>query len=129
LAGHLTRIKDRLGIGRSKLEEIFRHKNKKELANLPLENDPFFLATDERTEEGLTYLRNNSAVLISDLLTIEDRRTIGWPLLYTDVLGLVEQSLAAEAAFFYGHCLSSFAGGVLNIRTYRGLDRDTVVID
>lgn len=40
LSDHLSRIKDRLGNGRNKLEEIFRRKNKNELATLPLENDP-----------------------------------------------------------------------------------------
>jgi len=75
------------------------------------------------------YLQNTSAVLINDLLTIEDRRTIGWPLLFTDILGIIEQSLAMESAFFYGHALSSFAGGVLNMRAARGADPRTILID
>lgn len=68
-------------------------------------------------------------MLIYDLLTIEDRQAIGWPLLFTDILAIIEQSLAAESAFFYGHALSSFAGGVLNIRTAMGADPRTTKID
>lgn len=89
----------------------------------------FFLATDERDTEAVAYLRNHSAVLIYDLLTIEDRRAIGWPMLFTDILALVEQSLAVQSAFFYGHSLSSFAGGVLNMRAARGADPRTIMID
>jgi hypothetical protein len=88
-----------------------------------------FLATDEHDPNGMAYLRNNSAVLIYDLLTIEDRREIGWPLLFTDILALIEQNLAAESSFFYGHALSSFAGGVLNIRAAKGADLRTTVVD
>jgi hypothetical protein len=87
------------------------------------------LATDERGAENLEYLRNHSTVLIYDLLTIEDRRAFGWPLIFTDVLGLVEQSLAAESAFFYGHAMSSFAGGVLNLRALHGMDYETSILD
>lgn len=68
-------------------------------------------------------------MLINDLLTVEDRRTIGWPLLFTDILGIIEQGLATESAFFYGHILSSFAGGVINMRAMNGEDPRTVLID
>jgi hypothetical protein len=74
-------------------------------------------------------LRNHSAVLIDDLLTIEDRRLFGWPMMFTDVLALIEQSLAMESSYFYGHALSSFAGGVLNMRAARGADPRTILID
>ncbi|KAF8575349.1 hypothetical protein K439DRAFT_1370155 [Ramaria rubella] len=138
LDAHLARVKDRLNMGRDRLAKITTPEthisgvqpdvNVSQLA-LPLESDPFFLATDERDANGLAALRNGSAVLIYDLLTIEDRRTFGWPLLFTDVLALVEQSLAVESAFFYGHALSSFAGGVLNMRAARGADPRTITID
>jgi hypothetical protein len=49
-------------------------------------------------------------VLVLDLLTIEDRRAFGWPLMLTDVLGLVEQALLAQSSFFYANAFSSYAG-------------------
>lgn len=89
----------------------------------------FYLATDERSPEGLKYLRSHGAVLTHDLLLPEDRRLVGWPLLQTDVLALVEQSVMAQAAFFYAHALSSVAGGVVNMRGARGLDPRLTRID
>ena len=68
-------------------------------------------------------------MLIDDILTLEDRREVGWPLMFTDVLAVIEQSLAVESAFFYGHVLSSFAGGVLNMRAARGADPRTALVD
>ena len=65
----------------------------------------------------------------SDLITIEDRRRFGWPLLITDVLGIVEQELLARGTFFYAHALSSVAGGVVNIRAASGTDPRTAQID
>jgi hypothetical protein len=47
----------------------------------------------------------------------------------TDVLGLVEQGLLAQAHFFYAHALSSYAGGTINMRAAAGLDPRTAVID
>ncbi|KIJ45168.1 hypothetical protein M422DRAFT_207427 [Sphaerobolus stellatus SS14] len=131
LAAHLKRVKDRFSAGRSTIRKLLLHShgNKADLSLSPREGDPFFIATDERSDKGLEYLRNNSAILINNLLTIEDRRTFGWPLIYTDILGLVEQRVAAESAFFYGHALSSFAGGILNIRAAKGFDRSTILID
>lgn len=67
-------------------------------------------------------------MLIMDLLTIEDRRTFGWPLMMTDVLGLVEQALLAQSSFFYANAFSSYAGGVINLRAARGLDPRTTLI-
>lgn len=89
----------------------------------------FFLATDERDPGNIAYLADHGAVLTSQLLTIEDRRAYGWPLMLTDVLGLVEQALLAHADFFYAQALSSFAGGTVNIRAMEGRDPRTAVID
>jgi hypothetical protein len=50
-------------------------------------------------------------------------------MMFTDVLALIEQSLAMESSYFYGHALSSFAGGVLNMRAARGADPRTILID
>lgn len=72
---------------------------------------------------------DHGAILVSDLLTIEDRRDFGWPLVLTDILGLVEQALLAHADYFYAHALSSYAGGTVNMRAVAGLDPRTAVID
>lgn len=105
-------------------------------ASLPfsqnLTNTPphrFYLSTDERDATSLAYLSAHNAILASDLLTIDDRRAFGWPLMLTDVLGLVEQAVLARAHFFYAHALSSFAGGTVNMRAVEGLDPRTAVID
>ena len=66
---------------------------------------------------------------MEDILTVEDRRSFGWPLLFTDVLAVIEQNLAVESAFFYGHVLSSFAGGVLNMRAAGGADPRSTFVD
>lgn len=89
----------------------------------------FFIATDERNASNLEYIGQNGAVILYDLLTVDDRREIGWPLLFTDVLGIVEQRVAASSAFFYGHALSSLAGGVLNIRATMGFEPSSWIID
>ena len=68
-------------------------------------------------------------MLVLDLLTIEDRRVFGWPLMLSDVLGLVEQALLAQSSFFYANAFSSYAGGVINLRAAGGLDPRTTVID
>ena len=89
----------------------------------------YFIATDERDPSGIAYLRNNGAVLSSSLLTIEDRRAFGWPLMLTDVLGLVEQAVLAHAYYLYAHVLSSYAGGTYNMRAVAGLDPRTAFSD
>lgn len=89
----------------------------------------FYIATDEREPGNLTYLADHGAVLIYDLLTIEDRRAFGWQLMITDIVALVEQATLARAAYFYGHAMSSVAGGVINIRAARGADPRTALID
>jgi hypothetical protein len=68
-------------------------------------------------------------VLVTDLLTMEDRRTFGWPLMLTDILGQVEQVMLARAHYFYGHAMSSYVGGIINMRAERGLDPRTAFID
>lgn len=87
------------------------------------------MATDERNATALAYLRGNGVVLISDLLTPEDRRIVGWPVLIGDVLAQVEQIVASHGAFFWGFSMSSVAGGIVNMRGARGLDPRTNTID
>ena len=89
----------------------------------------YYIATDERDPDNLTYLREQGAVLISDLLTKEDHREYGWPILVTDVLALVEQSIMSRAAYFYAHAFSSVAGGVMNLRGGLGKDPRTAMLD
>jgi hypothetical protein len=88
----------------------------------------FYIATDERDSGNVAYLRNHGAILVSDLLTIEDRRKFGWPLMITDVLSILEQATLSHAAYFYGHSSSSVAGGVVNMRAARGADRRTALL-
>jgi hypothetical protein len=47
----------------------------------------------------------------------------------TDVLGLVEQAVLARASYFYAHAISSFAGGVINMRGATGLDPRMTAVD
>jgi hypothetical protein len=89
----------------------------------------YYLATDERDPDNLAYVSDRGAILLSDLLTIEDRRAFGWPLMISDVLGLVEQAMLSRADYFYAHALSSFAGGAINMRGAAGLDPRTAEID
>lgn len=88
-----------------------------------------YIATDERDPGNLAYLRDHGVLRASDLITMEDRRRFGWPLLITDVLGIVEQELLARGTFFYAHALSSVGGGVLNIRAASGADPRTARVD
>lgn len=89
----------------------------------------YYIATDERDPENLKYLREQGAVLITDLLTKEDHRELGWPILLTDVLALLEQSIMSRAAYFYAHAFSSVAGGVMNLRAGLGMDPRTAALD
>jgi hypothetical protein len=68
-------------------------------------------------------------VLAMDILTPEDQRLVGWPLLVTDVLAVLEQVVMSRGAFFYGHAMSSVAGGVVNMRGARGMDPRLTLID
>lgn len=89
----------------------------------------FFVATDERDPKSLTYLTTNQVVLIQDLLSFEDRRAFGWPLVMSDVVAVLEQATLAQSAYFYGHAMSSVAGGVINMRAARGADSTTALLD
>jgi hypothetical protein len=51
-----------------------------------------YIATDERGPEELNFLRTRGIRLFEDLVTEDDRREFGWPLLYSDVIALVEQN-------------------------------------
>lgn len=64
----------------------------------------------------MAYLKDHGAVLVGDLLTFEDRQEFGWELMFTDILGLVEQAALAQASYFYAHAMSSYAGGTINMR-------------
>ncbi|KAG2059987.1 hypothetical protein BDR06DRAFT_993662 [Suillus hirtellus] len=138
---HLARIKRHLRDGRDILHFVHRgplHTYKVPLGQAdrtpllldpPADHDQFYIATDERDPTNLTYLRNQGAVLISDLLTTDDRRTFGWSLMLTDVLSVVEQATLAHAAYFYAHAHSSVAGGVVNLRASRGADPRTALLE
>lgn len=138
---HLARIKRHLRDGRDILHFVHRgplYTYKVPLGKAdrtpllldpPADHDQFYIATDERDPTNLTYLRNQGAVLISDLLTTDDRRTFGWSLMLTDVLSVVEQATLAHAAYFYAHAHSSVAGGVVNLRASHGADPRTALLE
>lgn len=93
-------------------------------------NTGFYVATDERDRKVLEGFRDEGAVFMDDLLTIPDRRgELSWALMLTDFRGLVEQVVLSRAAFFYGHAMSSVAGGVMNLRAMRGMDPRTADVD
>ncbi|KII93203.1 hypothetical protein PLICRDRAFT_100474 [Plicaturopsis crispa FD-325 SS-3] len=141
IQGHLGRVKRRLDGGRAILGLLPELKLRsyavpdvevdRSILKLkpPKEGDKFYCATDERHPEDVKYLVDHGAVLIQDLLTIEDRREVGWPLMISDVLAVVEQNLLARSRYFYGHAMSSVAGGVSNMRAARGMDPRTELID
>jgi hypothetical protein len=95
----------------------------------PRAEDPFFVATDERDPDTRRKLAAEGAVFVSDLLTIEDRQAFGWPLMITDVVALVEQQVLVRSGYFYGHCMSSFAGVIVNTRAGLGVDPRTMLLD
>jgi len=95
----------------------------------PLPDDKFYVATDERDPEELKVISDAGAIFFSDLITIEDRRTFGWPLMITDVRAIVEQAVLMHSAYFYGHAISSLAGVITNLRAARGADPRTVLLD
>ncbi|KAI0052882.1 hypothetical protein FA95DRAFT_1174199 [Auriscalpium vulgare] len=137
--GHVTRVKKHLESGR----DILTHMTNltaypiqgvtPNLAQLttppPLPDDPFYIATDERDPEALRIIGGEGAVFMTDLLTMEDRRNFGWPLMITDIRALVEQVLLSYSAFFYGHGMSSVAGGIMNMRAAHGADPRTMLLD
>jgi len=143
LKAHFERVRERLGLGAQKLREMVKSHEPWKTADVPnvtvdqtfvnapppLKGDKFYIATDERSPEGLKYIRENGGVLAMDVLTPEDRRLVGWPLLVTDVLAIVEQVIMSHAAYFYAHAMSSVAGGVVNMRGARGIDPRLTLID
>ncbi|KAF8555820.1 hypothetical protein OG21DRAFT_1410330 [Imleria badia] len=138
---HLARIKFHLGSGREVLASM--HGGTATVYDVPDAHpdpllvtldppnldDKYYIATDERDPNNLQFLRDQGAVLITDLLTNEDHREYGWPILLTDVLALVEQSIMSRAAYFYAHAFSSVAGGVMNLRAGLGKDPRTALLD
>jgi hypothetical protein len=136
---HVDRVKDRLERGRTIIAHL-DHPVTYDLEGAepdmeqvtvppPMSGDPFYVATDERDPEALKVITDAGAVLLSDLLTMEDRREFGWPLMITDVRALVEQALLVHCAFFYGHGMSSLAGVITNLRAARGADPRTMLLD
>ncbi|KZV72954.1 hypothetical protein PENSPDRAFT_603747 [Peniophora sp. CONT] len=138
---HLTRIKNRLENGLISLREWgYSGWRTVEVpgitpdefgkgADPPLEDDAFFLATDTTNERELAYVHAEGAVLLSDLMQAGDERLLGWPAIFGDVRAQIEQEVAARAAFFYGHSMSSVAGGIANLRGARGKDPRTCYVD
>ncbi|KAH7911165.1 hypothetical protein BJ138DRAFT_1007149 [Hygrophoropsis aurantiaca] len=140
-AGHLARIKKHLADGRNVLRTLNydtlstynvpgAHPDESILRlDPPSEEDKFYIATDERDPGNLQYLEDRGGILITDLLTIDDRREFGWPLMLTDVLSLLEQATLARGAYFYAHAMSSVAGGVVNLRAVNGRDPRTAILE
>ncbi|KAI9512605.1 hypothetical protein F5148DRAFT_1373098 [Russula earlei] len=136
---HIRRVKDRLQAGRTVLARLSdlatydvegaRPDMEQLKLHPPLPDDKFFVATDERDPEALRVFSKGGAIFLSELLTIEDLRSFGWPLMITDVRALVEQALLVHGAFFYGHGLSSLAGVIINMRAARGADPRTMLLD
>lgn len=91
-------------------------------------NARFYLATDDQSPESVRYIKENGCVLLNDLLTPEERRDFGPGLLITDIQGVVEQALLARGGYFWGHILSSFVGGIVNMRASHA-DRRTTTAD
>ena len=136
---HMKRVKDRLEMGHLVLRDLgnvttYDIENvepdmEQTILSPPLPSDRFYIATDERDPDALRVFSEAGGVFLSELLEMEDRREFGWPLMFTDVRALVEQSLLAHSAYFYGQKMSSFAGRVANLRAARGADRRTAVLD
>lgn len=106
------------------------------------------MSTDERDPEIREAMAKEGAIYFQDLVTFEDRLNFGPSLMYTDVIALVEQALLSRSASFYGqsnwlygdgvrlkklhltgHCISSFAGGTINMRAALGDDYRTGFTD
>lgn len=89
------------------------------------------MATDERDPKVLAIARAKNATLFHDIVDSSPqlRRLLGWPMLITDVMALVEQEVMARSAFFSAYAHSSVAGGVVNLRTVRGMDPRTMILD
>lgn len=91
----------------------------------------WFMATDERNPWVLKLARAKGAIIFNDLVESKPqlRRLLGWPMLFMDVQALVEQEIMARSAFFFAYDHTSVAGGVANIRTARGMDPRTMILD
>ena len=136
---HVNRVRQRLQTGRTVLARLTNlstydfegaeSDTDQIMLPPPLPEDYFYVATDERDPEAMKAITDAGAVLLSDLLTIEDRREFGWPLMITDVRALVEQALLVQSAFFYGHGMSSLAGVITNLRAALGADPRTMLLD
>ncbi|KAK0444573.1 uncharacterized protein EV420DRAFT_1622752 [Desarmillaria tabescens] len=144
---HIARVKNHLKKGREFIGAVRKGKETLKTSDVPeslhitpdmdilkrkvpLPGDWFYVATDERDTTVLEGFRREGAVFMDDLLTVEDRRgELSWPLMLTDFRGLVEQLVLSRAAFFYGHAMSSVAGGVMNLRAMRGMDPRTADVD
>lgn len=147
IEGHVERVKNRMHAGRLILLEHLAAENvttfdsedvEPSTSNMeqpeiiyppPLPDDRFYVATDERDPDALRVISDAGGVFLTELLEMEDRRTFGWPLMLTDVRALVEQSLLAHSAYFYGHKMSSYAGRVANLRAAQGADYRTTLLD
>jgi hypothetical protein len=139
IESHVMLVKSHLRTGRDVLEQLGHVRTydiegvapNPELSTLlpPLPNDRFYVATDERDSDAMEVIREAGGVFLSDLLTMNDRRKYGWPLLLRDVRAVVEQSVLAHSAYFYGNLMSSFAGAIVNKRAALGADRRTAVLD
>ncbi|VDB85455.1 unnamed protein product [Peniophora sp. CBMAI 1063] len=136
---HVSRVRDRLSHGRAVLEglkDVYPYPLPGVVVNVeqltldpPKPHDKFYVATDERDPEALSIIAENGAIFLDDLLTIDDRRKFGWPLMITDIRAVLEQSLLAHSNYFYAHAMSSVAGGIVNMRAAHGADPRTVLID
>ncbi|KAG9314347.1 hypothetical protein JVU11DRAFT_5139 [Chiua virens] len=137
--GHLERVKQHLDEGRELLQSEHRHAaySVPGIApdpsilrrEPPMKGDKFFIATDESDPEKLAYFSKNGAIMFRDLVTIEDRHEFGWGILFSDIIGLVEQVTLAHASYFYGSAMSSFTGGVFNMRAALGAEEMTGLAD
>lgn len=89
------------------------------------------MATDERSLAGLRIASDSGALTISSILSTSPtlRRLVGWPLMFSDVLALVEQNIMARSALVFGQARSSVIGGVMNLRAERGMDPRTTLKD
>ncbi|KAH0838292.1 hypothetical protein J3R83DRAFT_6569 [Lanmaoa asiatica] len=137
--GHLERVKQHLDEGRKLLQSEHRH-TAYSIPDItpdtsipqrepPAQDDKFFVATDESDPEKLVYFSENGAVMFHDLVTFEDRHEFGWGIMFSDIIGLVEQATLARASYFYGSAMSSFTGGVFNMRAVLGAEGITGVAD
>jgi len=136
---HIESVKEHLEIGRGVLTSLGNISTyalegaKPDMEQItlppPLRDDMFYVATDERDPEALKVISDTGAIFFSALLTNEDRRAFGWPLMITDVRAIVEQAVLAHSAYFYGNSLSSLAGAIVNLRAARGADPRTIALD